>query len=372
MIVAVNGLSTKNMTHAELKGHFVKSDVCELQVHRVAQDGEGILVEDAPPAKAREGEVSIEITRADTNVRERQVALDLEVRIARVNLTTGFGFTLGTVGTEPEVYQAVAGVTRGGLADGKLQKRDIVRTINNNPVPRDHREMVQLVSGATALKLGILRPLRPEPKQTMVQVTTASPRQPYTLVAALVRIFLTLLPPRPSTQVSVTRASTSTPFAFTFGAGEVIVPGSGQIIYEKIVQQVWDGAAQNKLFVDDVLHEINGVNVTRMAVNEVSANVIRPALTLNCVVGRVLPEGGQPPLRNVVITRGGLSDSFGFGMGSVEGGKHVITNVGVHTPSDGKLLANDEIVTANGTELVGMSHQQVIPSLRLHPSLSPA
>jgi hypothetical protein len=173
VIVAINRLATRNMTHTELKQHIVDKDICELQVHRIAAQEETAELVPVAPSKATEAEVAIEIVRADNGRTERQAASEHEVLISRNNLTTSFGFALGSVGEAPAAtYQSVASVKPGGPADGKLQKRDIIMMINGSPVPREHDDVITLISGSTALKIGILRPLRPEPLEEKITVSS--------------------------------------------------------------------------------------------------------------------------------------------------------------------------------------------------------
>jgi hypothetical protein len=162
--------------------------------------------------------------------------------------------------------------------------------------------------------------------------------------------------------VIISRASTSSAFGISFGVSRVIVPGADEEILEKVVQVVGEnGAAFGKLQVGDVLHAINGVSTTHLRVDEVSSKLIRPALTLKCVVGRAVVgrdvvDAGCIP---VTVTRIGLSDSFGFGMGSLSGGRHVITEVKEHTPAAGILRGGDEVVIANGIRITGQTHVEV-------------
>lgn len=76
------------------------------------------------------------------------------------------------------------------------------------------------------------------------------------------------------------------------------------------------------------------------------------------------PVASKLPITlEVHLQRDVLNQSYGFGMGTTENGAKLVTQVTDGTPSDGKLLTADRIVTINGSDTAELSHGETLQLL---------
>ena len=75
-------------------------------------------------------------------------------------------------------------------------------------------------------------------------------------------------------------------------------------------------------------------------------------------------SAGKAEQMVVRMSRGGMYDTWGFGVASADGGEtHHVASVQAGTPSEGRLRQHDRIVAINGAECRGVPHDELVGRL---------
>eukprot|EP00041_Stephanoeca_diplocostata_P035561 m.1258860 g.1258860 ORF g.1258860 m.1258860 type:complete len:2861 (-) comp24723_c1_seq1:425-9007(-) len=448
-ILAVNGISVRDLDHNGVIALICESTTLKLDVHRVALDGgDGGSSTVDPPRKGSITQVAPlrhitkrrdSIGRAVLHVPAGEPRV-LSVRLERTHVGESFGFGVGTAESGETL---VTNVHDGTEAASLLQVADIIVAINGSPVAsRSHADVMALFTDVLTVQLEIRRNIvdapgddsnviNPTGKLANITLTRASLTESFgvgiTSDDALREHFVSKLVPgsvsdgklemgdkilmiagrkagllshddllevlksttaleldAQSTlgklkRVTVTRASVED----SFGVG---ITTNDNVLEHRVTQINPTGLSAGKLFPGDEIVSIGGTNAASLTHEDIvvhmksklqlelvirkSAN--RPLSTHSAVANTAdtaksadtapaVPATAAEPaftFHDVVIVRESPTASFGFGIGALASGEHVVSNVASGSPAAGNVQIGDEIVSINGTSIVFSSVKQ--------------
>ena len=133
------------------------------------------------------------------------------------------------------------------------------------------------------------------------------------------------------------------------------------------------GLAVNKLKIGDTLVSINGQNISGCS-NDVIAREIGSAESVELGIKRLAQSNSEKKADNessttdndmveIILTRDGLADGFGFGFGETSNGDLTITEVRQGTPSAGNLAKGDIVKVVNGQPVAGRPYVGVVQEI---------
>lgn len=159
----------------------------------------------------------------------------------------------------------------------------------------------------------------------------------------------------------------------SFGVG---ITTNDNMMEHRVTQVNPTGLAAGQLFPGDEIVSIGGTNagslthgdiVLHMKSKMVLELVIRksnqrPTISTAVAAPSAATASTLPSptasFHDVSIVRGSTTESFGFGIGTLESGEHVVSKVVDGSPAAGNVEVGDEIVSINGTSIVFSSVAQ--------------
>ena len=385
LIMTINGIDAKQLSHEEAIAEMVSSNTLRLGVERrMGADGiqrRGSISTEEPQQRMLKRRDSIgKVVTVPAGV-PQHVAVELH----RTDASQSFGFGLGSSATGDKV---VTKVSEGGVAVGKLATADLIMTINGIDAKElSHEEAIAEMVSSNTLRLGVVRRMGADGIQRRGSISTEEPQQRMLKrrdsIGKVVNV-----PAGVPQHVAVELHRTDASQSFGFGLGS---SATGDKVVTKVSE---GGVAVGKLATADLIMTINGIDAKKLSHEEaiaemVSSNTLRLGverrmgadgiqrrgsisteepqqrmLKRRDSIGKVVNvPAGVPQHVEVEVHRTDASQSFGFGLGSSATGDKVVTKVSEGGVAVGKLATADLIMTINGIDAKQLSHEEAIAEM---------